>query len=292
MENSFKNLIEQAKSILVVLPLGATFDQVAAGLSLYLGLRENQKDVQVYSPTPMIVEFNRLVGVNKVSQEIGNKNLVIKFRDYKAMNIDRVSYDIEDAQFKLTVIPKDRAKPPRKEQIDISFSGSSCDLGILIGGMNESNFSVIDKELAGVQLIHLGIRDLIQIGGRSVISFAKPASSVSEVVCQIIKDLDYEIGPDLATNLLMGIEEGSNNFADKSVTSESFETIAMLMKSGGRRRSAFNIQKVNYPPGAIPGQPFPKSFFKKPKTSEGDDMAEQTPRDWLEPKVFKGTSVS
>ena len=292
MENSFKNLIDQAKSILIALPSKPSFDQVAAGLSLYIVLKEDRKDIQIYCPVPMTVEFNRLVSVNKITSEVGNKNLVIKFNSYKATSIDRVSYDIENGEFKLSVIPKDKTRPPRKEQVDISFSGSFCDLGVLIGGANDGDFPIINKELKDSQLVHVGVRDLTLPGGRSVISFANPRSSVSEAAAYLIGEAGYEISSDVATNLLTGIEDGSGNFSDGSVNAETFEIVAGLMRKGGRRKSYFNLQKVNYPPGSIPGQPIPRSMFKKPKISEVDDDQEQTPRDWLEPKIYKGTSTS
>src|SRR5690554_7864489 len=105
MENSFKSVVDQSRSILVLLPSKPFFDQVAAGLALYLALRD-QKQVQIATDSEMIVEFNRLIGVNKITQDIGSKNLIIRFVDYPANDIERVSYDIEDGQFKLSVIPK------------------------------------------------------------------------------------------------------------------------------------------------------------------------------------------
>src|SRR3990170_2413379 len=138
MEHSFKNIIDKSKSILILLPTKPFFDQVAAGLSLFLSLRE-PKQVQICCPSPMTVEFNRLVGVNRISQELGNKNLVIRFADYKASDIERVSYDIENAQFRLTVIPKQKVSPPTKEQVELSYSGISADTVIIIGGANESH---------------------------------------------------------------------------------------------------------------------------------------------------------
>ena len=116
MEQQFKQIIDQAGSIVILLPRGPYFDQVAAGLALYLTLRD-KKNVEIHAPTPMLVEFNRLVGVNKISTELGNKNLLVSFADYNAENIERVKYDIENKQFKLTVIPKPQATPPNKDQV-------------------------------------------------------------------------------------------------------------------------------------------------------------------------------
>ena len=127
MENTLKNILEQSKSVLIVLPTKPYFDQAAAGLSLYLSLR-GSKDTQIYCPTPITVELNRLIGVNKIEQDMGSKNLIIRFVDYRANDIERVSYDIEDGQFRLTVIPKQQINPPSKDQVQLSYSGIAAEL--------------------------------------------------------------------------------------------------------------------------------------------------------------------
>ncbi len=257
MENSFKNIIDQSKSILILLPTKPYFDQVAAGLSLYLALRE-EKDIQISSPSPMTVEFNRIIGVNRVSQELGNKNLVIRFVDYPASDIERVSYDIEDGQFRLTVIPKTGLTPPGKEQIQLSYSGVSSDCVIIIGGANESHFPAISsKELASANIVHVGTKDLTLSSGKSYISFSRPASSVSEVVASLIKESGIALNEDIATNLLMGIEDASGNFTQTAVSAETFAIVADLMRAGGRRLSSQGIRQTeNFPQGAIPAAPY------------------------------------
>src|SRR4030042_1405775 len=160
MDNSFASIIESANSILILLPTRPYFDQVAAGVSLYHALR-NKKNVTISCPSQMLVEFNRLVGVNKITTELGNKNLVIKFSDYKAHGIERVSYDIENGEFRLTVIPKPGNNPPVKEQVNLSYSGVSADTIILVGGANETHFPNINsKDLVGAKVIHVGIKAL------------------------------------------------------------------------------------------------------------------------------------
>src|SRR3990167_10506820 len=100
MDNSFSSLVDSASSVLILLPNKPYFDQVAAGLSLYLSLAD-RKSATISCPSPMMVGFNRLIGVNKIVEEIGNKNLMIKFAGYDANNIEKVSYDIENGEFKL-----------------------------------------------------------------------------------------------------------------------------------------------------------------------------------------------
>lgn len=292
MENSFKSLIERSKSTLILLPTKPRFDQAAAALSLYLSLRES-RDVQIFSPTPMTVEFNRLIGVNKINQEIGNKNLVIRFVDYRANDIERVSYDIENGQFRLTVIPKQQINPPGKNQIELSYSGISADTVIIIGGSNESHFPAISsKDLAGANILHIGTKDITLSSGKSYVSFSKPAPSVSEIIFSLIAESNFSIDTDIATNLLMGIEDSSSGFSSNEVTADTFAIVAELMRLGGKRQPSLPRQ-ADLPPGAIPGQlksQHAKTLqgLKLRKKPQVDFQQSSPPQDWLEPKIYKG----
>src|SRR4030042_747998 len=318
MENSFKSVINQSKSILILLPTKPYFDQVAAGMALYLALRQG-KDVQIFSPTPTTVEFNRIIGVNKITQELGNKNLIIRFIDYKADDIERVSYDIENSQFRLTVIPRQHITPPVKEQVELSYSGISADTIIMVGGVNESHFPVIsNRELTNANIVHVGTKDLTLSSNKVYLSFSRPVSSVSEVVAGLIKESDMVIDEDIATNLLMGMENASSSFNDSSVTAETFLIISDLMKSGGKRTVSQPIaRREEFPKGEIPGQFSKPQVFNQPLIQDQarmqqslqqfsqqeevqqvqdkfsqDNEGEEAPKDWLQPKIYKGTSIS
>lgn len=360
MENSFRSVIDQSKSILILVPTQPYFDQVAAAMGLYLSLRKD-KDIQVYSPTPTTVEFNRIIGVNKLTQELGSKNLIIRFTDYKADDIERVSYDIENSQFRLTVIPRQRISPPAQDQVELSYSGISADTIIMIGGTNESHFPAItSKELVNANIVHIGTKDLTLSSNKAYISFSRPASSVSEVVADLLKESSFAIDEDVATNLVMGIENASNNLTDESVTAETFSVFSDLMRLGGKRTTSQPMaNKDDFPQGAIPGQ-LPKvqsanQFSNQNQYAQGqsygrmsqpqgvqqlsnkqsyrqqlskqqavdqqinqlqnlpqqmtpqsqqnqqsqDDSQEvkdegdkNPPKDWLQPKIYKGTSIS
>lgn len=280
MENqSFSSLIQSIKSPLILLPLNPYFDQVAAGLSLYLALKD-RKNLTIACSSPMIVEFNRLVGVDKITQEVGNKNLVIKFVNYPANDIERVSYDIENQQFRLTVVPKPEVIPPKKDQVEITYSGLSADAVILIGGANKSHFPLLSsKDVVASQFVHIGTRDLEGFGGDRVISFAKPLSSTSEVVADLLKASGYELTEDISSNLLMGIEEGSKNFSGQGVTADTFALISELMRKGGRR--------------APEEQPEAQRLAPMMRQQQPQVAGETPPKSWLqEPKIYKGTSIS
>lgn len=296
MENSLLTLIDSATSVLVVLPTKPYFDQVAAGLSLYLSI-VGRKEVSIFSPSPMTVGFNRLIGVNKISGELGSKNLTIKFAGYDAANIDKVSYDIDNGEFKLTVVPKTGMAAPQKEQVNVSHVGISADLVILVGGANDSHFPVLlSDELSNAKIAHIGTRVLDS--KREVMSFAKPGATTSELVANLIKENGLTIDADTATNLVMGTEEGSANFTSSEVTPETFETFAYLLRSGGVRMPKVKLSPANFPAGSIPTKPFnaplpvsnPEPIVEQVENKE--EIIENPPSDWLQPKIYKGASVN
>lgn len=299
IDNSFKTLIDSAQELLILLPSKPFMDQVAAGLSLYLSLTESGKSVSISCPASMIAEYSRLIGVDKVTTDLGNKNLVINLINYDANAVDKVSYDIENNQFKLTIAPKIGFKSPTKDQINLSYSGVSGDLVILIGGANDSHFSALSKEeFKNAKLVHLGTR-LLEIlnNDLEVLSFAKPASSTSELVANLIKESGFAVNEDIATNLLAGIEDQSKGFQSSEVTANTFEIFAELLKLGGRRTPKI-VPARNYPQGSIPNRPFnsmPTQVIKDrqmtPEEAE-EELEQEIPASWSEPKIFTGTSLS
>src|SRR3972149_2927533 len=91
------------------------------------------------------------------------------------------------------------------------------------------------RSAAGAKLLHVGTRAITLGSGKEPISFAKPGSSISEVIATLINESGFSLDPDMATNLLMGIEEGSRDFKGPDVTAQTFEIVATLMKAGGNR---------------------------------------------------------
>jgi len=285
MENSFSNLIDSASSILILIPRNPKLDEVASGLALYLALKES-KHAAVSCTSPMTVEFNRLIGVNKVTAEVGSKNMVIRFINYRASDIERVSYDIENQEFKLSVIPKPSFESPKKEQVAINYSGVEADSIILIGGNKDSDFTNLSsKEFAGAKLIHIGKRNIDVSSDFQVMSFARPSSSVSEIVYDLFNEGGYKVDSDIATNLLAGIEVETQGFSSDEASAETFSAVANLLKSGGARMPS-EIISANIP-NKKPGQ----EILDRSQQPQEVQSA-KAPKDWLEPKVYKGSDIS
>ena len=324
MENSFKTVIENAGSVAIFLPTKAHLDDIASALSLYLALKDS-KPVQIVAPSPVTVSFNRLIGIDIITQG-GKKNLVIGFSNYDANSIERVSYDIIDNQFKLTVIPKSGINPPGESQVNISYEGVSADTVILFGGVTDINFpQLATKGLESTKMYHVGTRPLTVDPSRIVYTFAQPMASVSELTFFLLNEAQLQVGTDVATNLLMGIEDATQNYKSPEAGAETFEVTASLIRLGGRRLAGAGIDKSLYPAGSIPQKqvgsiseeskigtlpvspadfadfsqesetkkesiPIPK-VQEKVKEEESQEVL-NPPDDWLQPKVYRGTSLN
>ena len=324
MENSFKSIIDGAGSLIIFVPTKANTDQVASALAFFLALKDT-KPIQIISSSQVTVSFNRLIGIDKVSNELGNKNLVIGFTDYDANGIERVSYDIVENKFKLTVIPKQGINPPTKDQVVVSYEGITADTIILFGGETDADFPQLTaKGLESANIYHVGTRPLTVDPSRVVYTFAQPMASVSELTFYLMNEAGLTIDSDIATNLLMGIENATQSYRSQSVTAETFEVTANLIRLGGRRLAG-EVGRTEFPKGAVPEvlikpqedkikktqaikptnfADFSQKNKEKKKESipapneeieNKEDNTEEVlnpPNDWLQPKVYRGTSIN
>ena len=297
MDSSLKSQIDSAKEILILLPATPNFDEVSAGLGLYLALSK-VKAAYISSPASMTVEFNRLVGVNKIKSELGSKNLTISLVDYPAKNIEKVSYDIVNDEFRLLVVPKDGVNAPGADQVHTSYSGVSADMIILIGGSKDTDFpAILSEELGKAKKVHLGITALEASGELGILSFARPASSISELVASSIKESGYEVDADIATNLLAGLQKTMTSLSDKSITADTLELAAYLIRSGANREEPVQPKTFPFSGGAFPGQfPSLKNVRNISQVETVQPKEAGAPQDWIKPpKVYRGsgdTSIS
>lgn len=277
----FQDTIARSQSVLVVLPQNPDFDTVAAGLSLYLALSGYSKTTSVFCPSDMLVEFNRLVGVDRVSRELGDKNLTITLVDYPANNIDRVSYNIENGQMELTIIPKSQVNAPHPEQVMSKLGGMSVDTVILVGDVTRESLGEAYVELDKIPVkIQISQNSRPQAmdrrmgttmpAGRQVEIVDPAASCFCELVGNLLFDTNLPVSGDTARNILMGITTATNNFTSPRVRPETFELAAKVARVRGNGWASSQQAAAAQP---IQAEPVAQ---------------EQTPQDWTQaPKVYK-----
>ncbi len=124
-------LMEPARHVSILLPQNPSFDAVAAALGLKLSLESSGKLVQVACPDPMVVEFNRLVGVDSITTTFGTRNLVISFPD-QTEAVDKVSYNLENGELQLVITPKPEAPELDHRRLKFISGAGKTDLIVLV----------------------------------------------------------------------------------------------------------------------------------------------------------------
>lgn len=257
-------LLQAANQINVVLAQKTNVDRVAAGLALYLAL--GNKRAGIYCSRPMTVAFSSLVGVDQIKDKFEGKNLTVVF-DYTEGSIEKVSYNIKNKKFNLLIQPKKGFPPLSADNLEYHYSGQNPDLVFVVGARRLSdigelyldNKEVFDK----APLVNLDTSPENEKFGR--INLLDPqAASFSELVALLTDQLKLTVTKDVVTNLLVGLQDATDNFSLAKVRPLTFEAAAFCLRHGAGNQ-------------AIP-------------TVASAETRGEPPADWLEPKVYKGNT--
>lgn len=260
MSDNSQSILENigaAARVVILLPAEPKFETVAAGLSIYLALKNGGKNADIACPTPMIVEMNRLVGVDQVKTQLSGRNLVISF-DYVKDAIEKVSYNVEDGKFNLVIQPKQGHRPLSADKVAYSFSGAGSDAVILVGTTDEGVLKAVsaDKESGEGQIFSL---------------MANEAKSLTSEAAALIGQLGLTMDKDTAGNLYQGLVRETEQFMN--VKAAEFETAAYLVKAGAAPQEVL----INQP-----------KEEKKPMEAVGSTEASDEGKAWLaKPRIFR-----
>lgn len=234
-------VLPEANSIVCFIHPQSTYDAVASATALSLALQAAGKSCEVVCEEPMRVEYNYLVGVEQISQSVGNRDLVISF-DYNEEQVDKVSYNIDEQsqRFELIISPKSGSQPLDPNTIGYSRSGLTADLIFLFGYHSLDELGeVYHKERYTIDRAYT-----VALTQNKVQNFAKmhlalrPENfSYSEIIYFLIRQLQLsEVQGDLATNILSGMEYATERFQQDSLPARVFETVATLLRQGAQRQ--------------------------------------------------------
>jgi len=276
--NQIQTALTSAQLIYIVLPEKLNLDKVAAALSLFLSLKKIGKQVTIYCVKPMIVKYSNLVGVDKIKQKLEGKNLTVSF-DYVADSIEKVSYNIQNNKFNLLIQPKDGFPPLATEKVNYSYSGGQADLVLVIGASSLTDLGALYSEnqdfFSNGNIINIDIQlTNSQFGKVNLVK--NNLVSYSELVASLLSNLRLPVDSDMASNLLRGIEEVTNNFSGK-VTPLSFEAAAFCLRAGANK----NKTKVEL-------KPMTADISAQKSPVQPEEKEEPPSPDWMAPKIYKG----
>jgi len=233
----FQKLLEKANSVMVVFGEKPSLDIMASAASIYLAIKKMGKEVALLHSSESSQLDTNISGLNEASCKLGNKSLVVSF-DYEKGKIGDVGYHINDEtkKFYLTIKPTKGSKPLDSKKVEFHYTEAEADLVILVGV----------HDLKSLGNLYEGYKsfyeetDLVAIHkfdvpmGRVKIN-TSGFVCISEAIAQLMLSLKMDITPEIATNLLMGLEAATDDFRSLATTGTTFAIASHLMKYGARR---------------------------------------------------------
>jgi len=298
--DELKGKLDQAQKVLILLPKSPLFDYVAASLSLALALEQSGKSVSVVCASPMTVEFNRLVGVDRITEKPQGTDLVISL-NYPPEQIERVSYNDDNNRPNVVIQPKSGAPALNSSLVSFSFAGGSVEVVITLGVKNQNQLSLGEMDLSGSFVIDLDTDPANpQFGHLNIID--SEASSVSEMVAGLIEGLRLPFDMDIAQNLLAGIWRQTQGLSSARVGADTYETVALCLRAGaqkpvdfgGSRKDPFFTprEEKKQPPKIQEKRAAPREEVEAKAEEKPAGTPKQPPADWFEPKIFKGSNMA
>ena len=265
------------QKILIALPASPKYDQVAAALALSLSLQQTDKTVNVVSPTAMTVEFHNLVGVDKVGQKASGTDLVVSL-NYQMDNVEKISYNDDGGKLNLVIQPKPGAPALSEKTAGFSFAGAGADLVFTIGIKNINQLSVVGLGSVNPEtIINIDNRpDNNNFAAVNVIDV--DSSSVSEMIFGLLSGLGFSPDIDVAQNLLSGVWQATDGLRKADINPDTYELVAGCLRLGAQK------------PTETPQPQKVWQVKEEKKIGESVSQPRNPPPDWLEPKIFRGTS--
>lgn len=281
---ALKTKLGTAQSVLLTIPSNPSQDVVAAALAMYLSIKQAGKTVSIVSSSAPVVRDSHLVGLDKITTDVGGANLVITL-DVPENAIDKVTSNTEGGHLNLIVSPAKGVAPITESNIKFGYSGAAADLVIVVGAADlkdvgalaEKEFELFAKE----RLVNISN----QVGSYGEINITDPSSSNAELITALLKELALPLDVDIANNLMRGIEDATSGLSSPNMTADTFEALAILYRTGARRS-----------PPAAPGKtativadmPIIDHGVPTSSTAPTESNANPNP-DWTKPKIFTGS---
>lgn len=230
-----KELVGKSSNILIALKVDIKGDDLSSALALWQILRKMGKDVTVCSAGEPNEKFQFLAGCGELQKEISQKTEVLISIDTKEDKVDSIYYKNEADKLNIFLAPKNKLNlgnitiKELKANFDLIIVLNSPDLESL-GSIYEKNAKLffespivnIDKHASNE---YFGSVNWVEI----------TTSSTAEILCNLAQNLEVEMDSEMATCLLAGIIDETDNFLSSSVSPATLIAASELIKKGADR---------------------------------------------------------
>lgn len=277
--DQIKTVLDKAVETLVLLPQNPGPDSISSALSLAIALESSGKKALIACATVLGFDQYPLRQADRITQKIGNKNLVISLKIENRDSVDKVSYNLDELNkvFNLVISPKKAANPLASDAVSFSLAGARADIIFIVGasGFDDLGSLYAAEPSLFTETPTVAINRMTPTPYASYHISDPQVSTISENMITVIESLGLSLNPDITTNLLAAIDVVTDKLQLPSTTANTFENVAKLIRAGGTR--------------VMIGQVSPTKV-SKPAISDTNDVGpvlEPVPQDWLEPKIFK-----
>ncbi len=240
-----KDLIEANQTVGVLVSPNPSLDEMAAGLGLYLSLKQMGKNVSIVCPGEITVGVSSLVGIDKVQKSFGGTgaggDLVVSF-PYKEGEIEKVSYNVDGGKLQIVIKAGQQGLSFNKSDVDYKQGGgvgAVPNLLFFLGIANLQQVGYPTTPVSGTTIVNIDNKSTNTKYG-DVVHVDSKFSSLSEEVADFLTLLEpqIELDVDSSQNLLSGILSATNDFQDGKGSYLAFEMAGILMKKGAVRSAA------------------------------------------------------
>jgi hypothetical protein len=328
--NKIREAVDKYNNIAIAVPRDPTVDEMGAGLGLYLSLEDLGKSLSIATPNTPLVEVSSLVAVDEVKTSLGSESgdLVVSF-PYREGEIEKVSYTRDDNFLNIVVKAGEKGLNFDQKDVRFTRGTNAPELLFIVGAAKVSDLGKLFDPAALKDTVVVNIDNKPENQGfGDIVMTSIKFSSVSEMIANVIFSAGFKMDLDIAQNLMLGIATATNNFQDPKTSSMAFEMAGVLMRNGAlrpnsmtqRRKLTADYDEEEKPftgeasfeqppfaktPGELEKETKPDlrpryTPSAQPKVSLSQPPAQpkatpqiqddNAPEDWLEPKIYKGST--
>lgn len=242
-----RGLLPSIRTVLIALSQNPTPDDLAAGLALYLSLKQAGKEVSIVTEGVMRVGHTNLFGIGQVQDKLpdtsgGDFTIVLSgvaTPDGKVPAVEKMDYFTTGADLNLVfkVLPGQKFEPAG---ITPKHAGGGFELVFILGATTLSALGGIyankPEAFSVAHLVNIDNKgDNGRFGNTNVVDIG--ASSISEIAGEVLYTLQLPYETDIASNILSGIFGTTNNLQSSNVGAETYAVVAEALKRGGQKPS-------------------------------------------------------
>ncbi|MBI2031483.1 MAG: hypothetical protein HYT08_02600 [Candidatus Levybacteria bacterium] len=308
MFEQINDYINKANKIGIAVGKTLQIDDLAGALALYLSLEKQGKNVSIASPAETLVQHSVIFGIDRVKSSFDEAagDMTVSF-PYQEGEIEKISYTLEDGFLNIIVKAGEEGLSFSEKDVVFKRSSGNPDLLFVVGTPRLSDLEKIFDPHAFKDTAVVNIDNKADNQGFGDIVLASSSfSSVSEKVADLMLSLNFPMDPDIAQNLLLGIEDATSSFQNPRTSSLAFEMAANLLKKGARRKNVEqSVRAENMPeeessifaPQKTPGFQEARREERRDRKNPPQDQTrnigkpkKNPPMEWLTPKIYKGST--